>query len=57
MDAVADEQNESVEDGGRGSAWSLRKRGVGGVEQGNRAAACLVALIISRQRNDMILLS
>lgn len=57
MDAVADEQNESTEDGGRGSAWSVKKRGVGGVHQGNRAAACLVAVIINRQRNNMILLS
>lgn len=37
-------------DGGRGR---LRKA-VGGVQGGNRAAACLVAMIINRQENNVI---
>lgn len=60
MDAVAQEQNKSIEDWmrnesmGGGSALSGRRRGVGGVHKGNRAAACLVAMIINQQRNNVI---
>lgn len=69
MDAVADEQqtqNESTEDwmrhermdrgrggegrGGREGRW------VGGVQEGNGAAACSVAMITNRRTNNVILL-
>lgn len=57
MDAVADEQekkkiprglDEEREDGGRGRLGAAGRKAVGGVHKGNRAAACLVAMIINR---------
>lgn len=64
MDAVADEQptqNESTEDWMRHERMDSGReggegRGVGGVQEGNGAAACSVAMITNRRTNNVILL-
>lgn len=62
MDAVAEERggvvpkglDEGRESGGRGWLGAAGRKAVGGVQRGNRAAACLVAMIINRQENNVI---
>lgn len=61
MDAVAEKGEGSLrgldegrENGGRGWLEATQRKAVGGVQRGNRAAACLVAMIINRQKNNVI---
>lgn len=46
--------DEGRENGGRGGLRAAGRKAVGGVQRGNRAAACLVAMIINRQENNVI---
>lgn len=58
MDAVAEEQNKSTKDwmSLEGGVSFEQGSGVGVFHKGNRTAASLVAMIINRQRNNVILL-